>query len=340
MRAAFIEKPGLVYCTDKPEPQIEHGSDVKIQVRCTGICGSEVHAFHGVHPFRIPPLVSGHEYAGVVVEVGPDVKSVKPGDRVTSDPQVGCGTCVFCRSGHYNQCTSKKVLGATYWSGSFGEYLVTPESTVVPLPDSVDFSSGALIEPIAVGMHPVREAGVGPGKSACFVGFGPIGMGLFLSAKYMGCRETYVTDLKQYNVDLAASMGCTLAVNSRETDAAEAILQATGGQGVDFVFLGFATPETYETAFRVARPGGVVVQVALPAGPLTLDLGALYAKELTVRGSNMYTREDYEVVIDAIEKGMDLSHFITDTFPIEEVDKAFECIARQDHPIVKTMLRF
>lgn len=340
MRAAFIEKPGLVYFADKPEPQIQRRDDVKIQVRYTGICGSEVHAFHGVHPFRIPPLVSGHEYSGVVVEVGPDVKNVKVGDRVTSDPQIGCGECVFCKSGHYNQCTHKKVLGATYWSGSFGEYIVTPEHTVVPLPESVDFPSGALIEPIAVGMHPVCESGVGPGKSACFVGFGPIGMGMFLSAKYKGCTETYVTDLKQYNVDLATQMGCTLAINSGENNAVETIMEATDHQGVDFVFLGFATNATYDTAFKVAKPGGTIVQVALPAGPLTLDFGAMYAKELTIRGSNMYTRKDYQEVINSIDRGMDLSHFITDTFPIEKVSEAFDTIERQDHPIIKTMLYF
>ena len=340
MRAAFIEKPGLAYCTDKPEPQIENSTDVKIQVKYTGICGSEVHAFHGVHPFRVPPLVSGHEYSGVVVEVGADVKNVKVGDRVTSDPQVGCGKCVFCRSGRCNQCLNKKILGASYWSGSFGEYIVTPESTVVHLPDSVDDPSGALIEPIAVGMHPVRENDVGPGKSACFIGFGPIGMGMFLSAKYLGCTETYVTDLKQYNVDLATEMGATLAVNSKENDAVKAILDATDGVGVDYVFLGFATNATYDTAFQVAKPGGTIVQVALPSGPLTMDFGAIYAKELEIKGSNMYTLDDYKMVIDAIDSGMDLSHFITDTFSAEEVDQAFDCIERQDHPIIKTMLRF
>lgn len=339
MRSAFIEKPGLVYFADKPEPQIERPDDVKIRVCYTGICGSEVHAYHGVHPFRIPPLVSGHEFAGVVSAVGPAVKDFKVGDRVTAEPQYGCGSCDRCKSGRYNLCPDKRVLGASYWSGSFGEYIVTPEQTVLHLPDAVDLPSGALIEPIAVGMHPVRESGIGPGKSACFIGFGPIGMGMFLSAKYLGCEETYVTDLKDYNVELAQAMGCKMAINSAKSDPVQAILDATGG-GVDVVFLGFATNATYDTAFQVAKPGGTVVQVALPSGPLTLDLGAVYAKELTIRGSNMYTRKDYELVIDAIAKGMGLSHFITDTFPIEEVDQAFACIEAQDHPIIKTMLKF
>ncbi|WMJ83753.1 zinc-dependent alcohol dehydrogenase [Oscillospiraceae bacterium LTW-04] len=340
MRAAFIEKPGLVYFTDRPEPQLEKSDDIKIRVCYTGICGSEVHAFGGVHPFRIPPLVSGHEFSGVVSEVGSAVKDFKVGDRVTADPQVGCGKCAYCQSGQYNLCPDKRVLGATYWSGSFGEYIVTPEHTVLHLPESVDFPSGALIEPIAVGMHAVRENGISSEKSACFIGFGPIGMGAFLSAQYLGCQDMFVTDIKEYNLELARAMGCKSALNPAKTDAVKAILEATDGYGVDVVFLGFASLSAFETAFQVAKRGGTIVQVALPTGPLSLDVGPIQAKELHIRGSNMYVRKDYELVIDAISKGMDLSHFITDTFPIEEVDKAFDIIEKQDHPIVKTMLHF
>ena len=126
MRAGFIEEPGKAYFKEVPEPQIEKSTDVKIKVVVTGICGSEVHAYHGKHAWRVPPLVSGHEFAGIVVEVGSDVTSVKVGDRVTAEPQYGCGDCPQCRIGKYNICKNKKILGATYWSGSFGEYVVVP----------------------------------------------------------------------------------------------------------------------------------------------------------------------------------------------------------------------
>lgn len=121
-----------------PEPQIRYDKDVKIRIRKCGICGSEVHALHGMHPFRIPPVLSGHEFAGDVVEVGKGVTKFKPGDRVTGEPQYGCGECYYCKHGMYNLCTSKRVLGASYkvpeldngeWTGSMGEYIVVPEKT-------------------------------------------------------------------------------------------------------------------------------------------------------------------------------------------------------------------
>lgn len=148
--------------SDMPEPQIRYDKDVKIRIRKCGICGSEVHALHGMHPFRIPPVLSGHEFAGDVVEVGKGVTKFKPGDRVTGEPQYGCGECYYCKHGMYNLCTSKRVLGASYkvpeldngeWTGSMGEYIVVPEKTVVKLADNVSYEEGALIEPVANGIY-------------------------------------------------------------------------------------------------------------------------------------------------------------------------------------------
>ena len=147
MRAGYFPELGVAeFRSDMPEPQIRYDKDVKIRIRKCGICGSEVHALHGMHPFRIPPVLSGHEFAGDVVEVGKGVTKFKPGDRVTGEPQYGCGECYYCKHGMYNLCTSKRVLGASYkvpeldngeWTGSMGEYIVVPEKTVVKLADNV-----------------------------------------------------------------------------------------------------------------------------------------------------------------------------------------------------------
>ena len=178
MRAGYIEAIRKAdFRDDMPEPVITQPGWVKIRVRVCGICGSEVHAYHGLHPFRIPPVVSGHEFSGDVVEVGEGVTRCKVGDRVTAEPQYGCGECWYCKNGLYNVCTSKRVLGSNGWSGPMGEYVVVPENTVVRLADSVSYEEGALIEPVANGMYAVRKAGITKDTTICIIGCGPIGLG-------------------------------------------------------------------------------------------------------------------------------------------------------------------
>ena len=150
MRGGYIEDIRVAYYRDDlPEPQLEKPTDVKIRVRACGICGSEVHAYLGEHPFRIPPLVSGHEVAGDVVAVGEAVTAVKVGDRVVVEPQYGCGECWYCKHHLYNVCTAKKVLGSGGWSGGLGEFIVTPEQTVISLANALSYEEGALIETVA-----------------------------------------------------------------------------------------------------------------------------------------------------------------------------------------------
>ncbi len=143
MRAGFFEAVEKAYfLKDAPEPMLKKPTDVKIRIRNCGICGSEIHAYHGKHPFRIPPIISGHEAAGDVVEVGSDVKGFKKGDRVIIEPQYGCGNCWYCQHGLYNICKNKKVLGSGDWSGALGEYIVTPEQTLFHLDDNISYEEG------------------------------------------------------------------------------------------------------------------------------------------------------------------------------------------------------
>ena len=204
MRAGYIEKPlTAMFRNDMPEPQITAGNMVKIQVKATGICGSEVHAYHGRHAWRVPPLVSGHEFAGIICEVGNDVTAYKVGDRVTAEPQYGCGHCDLCESGNYNLCADKKILGATYWSGSFGEYVVVPEQCVIPLASNVSFEQGALIEPLAVGMHAVRTHEVGRDSTIAVIGCGTIGLGVILSAGCYAPEKIIGIDVVDFNLEKA-----------------------------------------------------------------------------------------------------------------------------------------
>ena len=236
MRAGYIDDiRSACFRDDMPEPQLaENQRDwVKIKVRCCGICGSEVHAYHGLHPFRIPPLVSGHEAAGDVVEVGPDVKNFKVGDRVVVEPHYGCGECWYCKHGLYNVCTSKKVLGAGGWSGALGEYIVTPEKTVIQLADSLSYEEGALIEPVANGMYAVRNSNITEESTICIIGAGPIGIGDFLCAKLYNPKLIVMVDISDFNLGKAKEMGAEVLVNSRSENLYDRIMELTDGLGVD-----------------------------------------------------------------------------------------------------------
>jgi len=326
-----------------PEPQLpaDRGDWVKIRVRCCGICGSEVHAYHGLHPFRIPPLVSGHEAAGDVVEVGPDVKDFKVGDRVVVEPHYGCGECWYCRHGLYNVCTNKKVLGAGGWSGALGEYIVTPEKTVIHLSDKLSYEEGALIEPVANGMYAVRNSNITEDSTICIIGAGPIGIGDFLCAKLYDPRLIVMVDISDFNLGKAGEMGAEVLVNSRRENLYERIMELTDGVGVDMTFLAFGDEPTLSQAASITRRGGQMIQHALMVDGIGFPYRVHQQHELDFKAYNMYRREDFELICEAIEAGkMDLSHFVTQRYPIEQFKEAMIMADKRPEPVLKVMMEF
>lgn len=326
---------------DMPEPQIEKADDVKIKVVNCGICGSEVHAYHGLHPFRIPPIVSGHEVAGDVVEVGPGVTRFKVGDRVTVEPHYGCGHCWYCGHGLYNVCPDKKVLGAGGWSGGLGEYIVTPEQTVVKLPDTLSYEEGALIEPVANGMYAVRHSNITPETNIVVIGCGPIGIGDFLCARLWNPKSILMVDVSDFNLQKAREMGAELTCNSRRENLAGRVMELTDGVGADLVFLAFGDAPTVQQAFEITRRGGQIAQHALMEDGIAFPYRVHQQHELDFKAYNMYTFEDFELIARAIHEGkMDLSHFVTQRYPIEQFPEAIEMADKRPEPVLKVMMHF
>lgn len=326
---------------DMPEPMIEKADDVKIKVVNCGICGSEVHAYHGLHPFRIPPIVSGHEVAGDVVEVGPGVTRFKVGDRVTVEPHYGCGHCWYCGHGLYNVCPDKKVLGAGGWSGGLGEYIVTPEQTVVKLPDTLSYEEGALIEPVANGMYAVRHSNITPETNIVVIGCGPIGIGDFLCARLWNPKSILMVDVSDFNLQKAREMGAELTCNSRRENLAERVMELTDGVGADLVFLAFGDAPTVQQAFEITRRGGQIAQHALMEDGIAFPYRVHQQHELDFKAYNMYTFEDFELIARAIHEGkMNLSHFVTQRYPIEQFREAIEMADKRPEPVLKVMMHF
>lgn len=342
MRGGFIEKPMKAYFrNDLEEPQLIDEYSVKIQVKISGICGSEVHAYHGKHAWRVPPLVSGHEFSGVVVALGSAVTTCKIGDRVTAEPQYGCGHCELCASGAYNLCEDKKILGATYWSGSFGEFVVVPERCVIRLQDTVSFDAGALIEPLAVGMHAVRSNRVGEGDTIAVIGCGTIGLGVILSALSQGVKTIIGIDVSDFNLMKAKEMGASHVYNSLTVDVARTIMDLTGGRGVDVTFLAFGNAACMVQAAEITKRGGTISEIAVMGNDVAAPFGLIQVKELRVIGSNMYTGDDFKAVIEALASGrIRTEGFITKRFPIEEMSAAMRFADQRPEPLVKVVLEF
>lgn len=341
MRAALIDKPFSVKFTDVPEPMITRGNEVKIQTFVAGICGSEIHAFHGTHPFRIPPLVSGHEVTGTIVEVGRDVCDYKVGDRVTVEPHYGCGVCDLCKEGRYNICSEKSVLGAKGWVGSFGEFFVVPEQIVIKLPDNLSFEKGVLIEPIAVGMHAVRQSGLNVGQTVAIIGTGPIGLGVMLSAKMAGASKIIMTDVLDYNLEMAQKMGCKYTINALKEDVLQKVLEITDGKGADVTYIAFGNENTFADALKITKRGGAVLEIAIMGAPVKIPISILQQHEIRMIGCNMYTRIDFEIVRDAIACGdFDVEPLISKIMPIEEVEKAMEIVDKKLENVIKVLLKF
>ncbi len=344
MRAGFIEAPLKAYFRDDiPEPQLPAEDWVKIHVRACGICGSEVHAYHGLHPFRIPPVVSGHEFSGDVVEVGSKVTKCRVGDRVTAEPQYGCGKCVYCKEGKYNLCTDKHVLGSNGWSGPMGEYVVVPEKTIVHLADAVSYEEGALIEPVANGMYAVRHSvtPITKDTTICIIGAGPIGLGDYLSARLFDPKLIVIVDISDYSLETARKMGCEHTINSRSEDLAAKAMEFTDGVGFDMTFLAFGDEPTLQQAAEITKRGGVMQQHALMVDGIGFPYRVHQQHELTFAAYNMYRYDDFEVIVKALSEGkMKLDGFVTQRYPIEQFREALEMADKRPEPVVKVMLHF
>lgn len=341
MKAAVITKPYHIEIQEVPDPGALKENEVLIKVSLTGICGSEVHAFKGTHPWRVPPVISGHELVGVVVGVGEKVKSVFQGSRVTVEPHVGCGDCNYCKNNLYNLCLNKRILGTPDWVGSFAEYIVVPESTVIPVPDNVSDELAALTEPLAVGMHAARKLEINPGDSVLVLGAGPIGLSICLAAKTMGAGKIIITDMFDHSLEVAKELGVDVALNVQKDDVENTVKGLTKGYGVDCVAIAVGNEKVLNQGLQLVKRAGKVVEVALFDGQPIVNIGTLQVGELNLRGCNMYTREDFEQVLAAIENNtIDPTPLVSHVMPIEQIRDGIEMVDKKLDNAVKVLLHF
>ena len=343
MRAALLESVGHMTMVDIPLPAIEHPDQVLIKIKMVGVCGSEVHAFHGTHPYRKAPVILGHEVAGDIVAVGSAVGEFKAGDRVIIDPQWTCGECEYCRRGDINLCPSKQVLGTPSWPGGFGEYIVSPAEAVFHLPHTLSYTQGSLIEPLTVSVHVARQAHVAAGESVAILGTGSIGGLLAGVCRTLGVSTIITADIKQHCLDAARErLGATHDFLLPDSSLADKVKQLTDGQGVDAVFVTADDVSLVNIALDIARRRGRIVLVALlTEAPLNFAAYSVISKELNIVGSLMSRKEDVDTAIELAASGrVDVEAIATHRLPIEQAQRGMELALTKDDGAIKVVLSF
>jgi 2-desacetyl-2-hydroxyethyl bacteriochlorophyllide A dehydrogenase len=312
---------------DRPAP-----ADGEVLVRSTvvGICGSDMHAVHGRHPFVSLPMRPGHEVVGVVEQAGEGVDQDLVGTRVVIEPNLACGHCTQCAAGRYNICSTLAVFGCQT-PGGMTDYFTIAADRVVPLPDDLDDDWAALIEPAATPVHAVRRAGDLTGRRVVVLGAGPIGLFVLLAAQAAGAGAVVVADLLVSKRALAEKFGAAGSFDPTAADAAERAQAALGGKA-DVVFDCVSRQSTVALGIAVLDKGGLLMTVGVPAGPTTIDLDLVQDRELTLMGNLMYVREDVEHAIELLRgKPFEFSDFVTGRYDIEDAAEAFRASDNPEH---------
>lgn len=338
MKQSVMLAPGKVEFNDidKPTPG---PNEVLMQTLRIGVCGSDIHVYHGQHPFvNNYPIVQGHEVGGIVAEVGEGVTKVKVGDKITFAPQVICGECYPCRHGMYNICESLKVHGFQT-DGAGQEYFALPEWNVFKLPDDMSLDFAAMVEPLAVAVHAVRRDGDVAGKKVLVLGGGTIGNLVAQAAGGLGAAAVMITDVSAYKLEKAKACGITYAVNPAAEDLNAAILRDFGPDRADLILECVGAQATATQAIANARKGSTIVIVGVFGKKPEVDLGLVQDRELNIKGSLMYVEEDYEIAIDLISSGkMHLDKMITHRFNFDDYLDAYHAIEESKGEYLKVMI--
>jgi L-iditol 2-dehydrogenase len=342
MKQAVMTEPGKIEFRETAKP-IPGSGEILIQIRRIGICGSDIHVYHGLHPYTGYPVVQGHEIAGVVAEVGGSVREFAPGDAVTFMPQNTCGRCYPCRHGQYHICDSLKVMGFQA-PGAAQEYFAVPVDKVIKIPAGMGLEEGAMIEPTAVALHALGRTEIGldgsvKEKKVVVLGAGPIGNLVAQSAKALGAEKVIITDLSEFRLQIARVCGIDAAVNPKKEKLDDAIQSEFGEERADLIMECVGSEATITDAVACARKGSTIVVVGVFGKKPVVDLGLVQDRELNLLGTLMYQRKDYQKAIELIAAGeIRLKELITDTFPFKEYLKAYQHIERAKDRAIKVMI--
>ncbi|MDR1977253.1 MAG: zinc-binding alcohol dehydrogenase family protein [Synergistaceae bacterium] len=333
MRSAkLVEPKKIVIYDNEPEPKPGVGQ-VAVRVKAVGICGTDIHVWHGERPDVSLPRVMGHEFSGVVEA---DSGKFKKGEKVVVDPVVSCGTCVSCKRGYPNLCSTVKCLGVQV-EGAFCDLIVVPEEKVYRFPESLSFVQASMIEPYSIASEVMFRGGPVEGEKALVFGAGPIGLGILEGLKLRGL-SVMVTDLVDSRLTKARELGADAVVNGKTENLAQAVNAFTEDFGLDFTVDAVGNPKIMESAIDMAAPGGRVVVLGFNPMPAQVPELSLVRKELKVMATRMNCNRFPEVLGWFEEKKVHPDAVLSAVYPLEDVNKAFEHIAQNPDNTLKVVV--
>ncbi|MBW5449081.1 alcohol dehydrogenase catalytic domain-containing protein [Cohnella sp. CFH 77786] len=323
------------YRADLPEPEMGPGEAI-VGIRRIGICGTDLHAYKGNQPFFEYPRILGHELAGVIERISPNAAGLQAGDQVGIVPYLHCGSCIACRNGKTNCCTSMKVLGV-HVDGGMRERIAVPVTHLIRT-EGLSLDEAAMLEPLAIGAHAVRRSDIRPGETALVIGGGPIGLGVMAFAKHRGAK-VIAMDLNEERLEFCRSWaGADLKVNAAE-DPMGTLLAGNGSELPSVVFDATGSARSMAQAFDYVSHGGKLVYVGLVKADITFHDPDFHKKEMTLMGSRNAVREDFENVMALVRAGgVDINRYITHRATLDQMIGRFADWLMPESKVIKAMV--
>ena len=330
-------QPKKIEFREIPVPEPKAG-EVLVKIMRIGVCGSDIHVYHGTHPFTSYPITQGHEVSGEIAALGAGVEGLYVGQKVTIEPQVTCGRCYLCRHGKYNLCEELKVMGFQT-TGVASTYFAVDASKVTPIPQDMSFDEGAMIEPLAVAVHAANQARAVQDQNIVVIGAGPIGNLVAQTLKAKGAKAVLISDISALRLGIARDCGIGHTVNTRDKDLGEAILECFGPDKADIIYDCAGNDISMGQAIRYARKGSQILLVAVFGKMANVDLAVLNDHELDLNTTMMYRHPDYVEAIELVQAGkINLNRLMTNHFAFLDYQKAYEYIDANRESTMKVLI--
>jgi len=338
MKALCVLSPNNIVIEERPMPVIQSPTEVLLKVKAGGICGSDVHIYHGSSSVATYPRVIGHEIAGEILETGKDVKDFSVGDRVVMDPVISCGNCYQCRIGRRNVCGKLKVR-SVHIDGGYQEYIVLPQESIYPIPENLSWEEAVMIEPFTIAEQVCSRAEISKNDIVFIMGAGPVGLSILKRVKLSGA-VCYISDIVETRLDFARQYGADVAINAKEVDVKDAIMKLTEGNGATVVIDAVCSIKSFEQTLTYVCSAGRVITLGFSKEPSAINQLSITAREIDVRGSRLHNNK-FPVVIDYFRSGkLEVKDMITHRYPFTEIHEALRLIENPEIEKGKVVLFF
>ena len=330
MKVGTYISPKQVKMTEREIP-VPKEDEALIKVSYGGICGTDMMIYHGLHPRAKAPLILGHEFSGVIVEVGEN-QHVKKGDKVVVEPLLNCGKCAACLSGQMHVCENLRYIGIDK-DGGFSEYTTIPIHRVRVLPESVTEKEGAMLEPLAVAVHTVRRSNLKVGDTVAILGAGPIGLLIGLIAQQAGAGKIFISDISTMRLQVAREMGFE-AIDAKDVDIAQVVKEYTNGVRADIVYEVAGNQFTADQMIDCIKFQGEIVVVSVYKKPPSIQLAAMHFREISLMTTRCYSPEDFTKAIELLaENKLNLDPLVSHVLPLEDIQAGFELMEKPDQSL-------